>query len=165
MAVQEAQAGTPWHEIVVDTLKRNSVRLVTYVPDNVLKPLIKAAHADGYFTTFPTTREEEAVGIVAGACMAGMRGIVLMQTSGFGTLANVIASLPVAFQIQVLLMICTAIVVATIPAVALAAIHILIVTMKAANEERFLLAAHGAEYADYRRRTGRFLPRLRGDAR
>jgi len=94
-----------WHEIVCDTLKANSVRLVTYVPDNVLKPLIKAAHEDSYFTTFVTTREEEAVGIVAGACMAGMRGIVLMQTSGFATLANVIASLPVAFQIPVLLMI------------------------------------------------------------
>jgi hypothetical protein len=28
MAVQEAETGTGWHEIVVDTLKRNSVRLV-----------------------------------------------------------------------------------------------------------------------------------------
>jgi sulfopyruvate decarboxylase TPP-binding subunit len=37
--------------------------------------------------------------------MAGMRGMVLMQTSGFATLANVLASLPCAFQIPVLLMI------------------------------------------------------------
>ena len=50
----------PWHEIVRDTLKANQVRLVTYVPDNVLKPLIAALHADPYFTTFPTAREEEA---------------------------------------------------------------------------------------------------------
>src|SRR5437588_2188879 len=50
-------------------------------------------------------REEEAVGIVAGAWMGGTRGILLMQTSGFATLANVLASLPVAFQIPVLLMI------------------------------------------------------------
>ena len=95
----------PWHEIVRDTLKANQVRLVTYVPDNVLKPLIAALHADPYFTTFPTAREEEAVGIVAGAWMGGMRGIVLMQTSGFGTLANVLASLPVAFQIPVLMLV------------------------------------------------------------
>ena len=97
--VQEAEAGQAWHEIVRDTLKANSVRLVTYVPDNVLKPLINALHADSYFTTFVTTREEEAVGIVTGAWMGGLRGIVLMQTSGFATLANVLASLPVAFQI------------------------------------------------------------------
>ena len=101
----EPAEGQVWHTIVCDTLKRNSVPLVVYVPDNVLKPLIKAVHEDSYFTTFAATREEEAVGIVAGACMAGMRGIVLMQTSGFATLANVIASLPVAFQIPVLMMI------------------------------------------------------------
>ena len=70
MAVQEATTGRAWHEIVCDTLKANSVPLVVYVPDNVLTPLIKAVHADSYFTTFPATREEEAVGIVAGAWMA-----------------------------------------------------------------------------------------------
>ena len=95
----------PWHEIVKDTLKRHEVRLVTYVPDNVLRPLIDAVTEDDYFTAFSATREEEAVGIVSGAVMAGMRGIVLMQTSGFATLANVLASLPVPFQIPVLLMV------------------------------------------------------------
>jgi sulfopyruvate decarboxylase alpha subunit len=94
-----------WYEIVRDTLKRNDVRLITYVPDNVLKPLIEALDADKFFTVFATTREEEAVGIVCGSVMAGMRGIVLMQTSGFATLANVLASLPVAFQIPALLMV------------------------------------------------------------
>jgi sulfopyruvate decarboxylase alpha subunit len=98
-------AARGWHEIVRDTLKANEVRLVTYVPDNVLKPLIGAVHGDSFFTAFASTREEEALGIVAGAWMGGMRGIVLMQTSGFATLANVLASLPVAFQIPVLLMI------------------------------------------------------------
>ena len=81
--------------IVLDVLKRHDVRLVTYVPDNVLRPLIEGAHADPFFTTFTTTREEEAVGIVCGAWMGGRRGIVLMQTSGFATLANTLASLPV----------------------------------------------------------------------
>ena len=77
--------GEPWHGIVQETLKRNEVRLVTYVPDRVLTPLI-AASADPDFTAFATTREEEAVGIVTGAWMGGMRGVVLMQTSGFATL-------------------------------------------------------------------------------
>ena len=100
---EEAQ-GT-WHGIVRDVLKRHEVKLVTYVPDNVLRPLIEGVHADPYFTTFSCTREEEAVGIVSGAWMAGLRGIVLMQTSGFATLANVIASLPVPYQIPVLMMV------------------------------------------------------------
>ena len=94
-----------WHEIVRDTLKAHDVRLVTYVPDNVLRPLIEGVHADPFFTAFTATREEEAVGIVAGAWMGGMRGIVLMQTSGFATLPNVLASLAVPFQIPVMMMV------------------------------------------------------------
>lgn len=93
----------PWYEIVLLTLKRNQVKLVTYVPDKVLTPLIKALHADPYFLTFPTTREEEALGIVTGAWMGGMRGVILMQTSGFGTLPNAIASLALPYQIPVIL--------------------------------------------------------------
>src|SRR5262249_7836296 len=63
-----------WAESFFDTLKENDVRLVTYVPDNVLTPLIKGANADNYFISVGTTREDEAVGMVAGAWMAGMRG-------------------------------------------------------------------------------------------
>jgi sulfopyruvate decarboxylase alpha subunit len=94
-----------WHEIVRDTLKRHNVSLVTYVPDNVLRPVIELIEADRFFTCFVTTREEEALGIVAGAWMGGTHGIVLMQTSGFATLPNAIASLAVPFQIPLLLMV------------------------------------------------------------
>ena len=79
-----------WHEAVIRALKDNDVRLIVYVPDNVLKPLINGIHADNYFTAFTAAREEEAIGIISGAAMAGLRGIVLMQTSGFATLANVL---------------------------------------------------------------------------
>jgi sulfopyruvate decarboxylase TPP-binding subunit len=70
-----------------------------------LAPLIKRVHADDYFTVLCPAREEEALGIVAGAYMGGLRGIVLMQTSGFATLPTVLASLAVAYQIPLLLMI------------------------------------------------------------
>ena len=96
---------TTWHSIIHATLKAHDVKLVTYVPDNVLRPLIERIHADDFFTAFTCTREEEAVGIVSGAWMGGMRGVVLMQTSGFATLPNVLASLPVPFQIPVLMIV------------------------------------------------------------
>lgn len=92
-----------WYETVLATLKSNDVRLVTYVPDKVFTPLIKAIHADEFFTAFPCTREEEAIGIVTGAWMGGMRAAVLMQTSGFGTIANALASLVVPCQIPALI--------------------------------------------------------------
>lgn len=94
-----------WCSVVRDVLKRNDVRLVTYVPDNVMAPLIRAVHADPFFTVLCPAREEEAVGIVAGGAMAGMRGIVLMQTSGFATLPNALASLTVPYQIPLLMLI------------------------------------------------------------
>jgi sulfopyruvate decarboxylase alpha subunit len=92
-----------WHGVVLQTLKRHDIRLVPYVPDRVLTTLIKNIHADPFFTTFPTAREEEAVGIISGAWMGGMRGAVLMQTSGFATLANVLASLAIPYQIPLIM--------------------------------------------------------------
>lgn len=97
--------GQSWHAIAQAVLKRHNVSLVTYVPDNVLRPLIAGVHADPFFTCFAVAREEEGLGIVAGAWMGGTRGILLMQTSGFATLPNVIASLAVPFQIPVLMMV------------------------------------------------------------
>ena len=63
MAVAEEKAShetseKSWHGIVLQTLKRNDIRLVPYVPDRVLTPLIKNLHADPFFTTFATAREE-----------------------------------------------------------------------------------------------------------
>ena len=94
-----------WDDIVVIALKKNDVQLVTYVPDRVLTPLIAKVHADPFFTAFATAREEEAIGILSGAWMGGMRGALLMQTSGFATLANVLASLVVPSQIPAIMFI------------------------------------------------------------
>jgi sulfopyruvate decarboxylase alpha subunit len=100
---ERASPERSWHEVVLQTLKRNDIRLVPYVPDRVLTTLIKNIHADPFFTTFPTAREEEAIGIVSGAWMGGLRGAVLMQTSGFATLANVLASLAIPYQIPLIM--------------------------------------------------------------
>lgn len=94
-----------WHISLIKALKANDVRLVTYIPDNVLAPLIAALHADSWFRVICPAREEEAAGIVAGAWMAGLRGITLMQTSGFATLPNVLASLVVPYRIPLLMVI------------------------------------------------------------
>ena len=101
----EPGQGRPWHNILRDVLKANEVKLVTYVPDNVLKPLLADIHEDPYFEAFCVTREEEGLGIVSGAWMGGMRGVLLMQTSGFATIPNVLASLAVACQIPVLMIV------------------------------------------------------------
>jgi len=94
-----------WSETFLAALKDNDVRLISYVPDNVLTPLIKGAAADNYFMSVNATREDEALGMVAGAFMGGMRGIVMMQTSGFALIANALASLIVPYQIPAIMVV------------------------------------------------------------
>ncbi len=64
------------------------------------------------------------------------------------------------YALSVMLMICSAIVVATPLMVAVAMLHIVLMDVKARNEERHMLRVHGDAYARYLRRTGRFVPRL-----
>jgi sulfopyruvate decarboxylase alpha subunit len=94
-----------WAESFLATLKDNDVRLVSYVPDNVITPLLQGAASDNYFLSVGATREDEAVGIVAGAWMGGMRGVVMMQTSGFAVIPNALASLIVPCQIPAILVV------------------------------------------------------------
>src|SRR6202049_4484830 len=96
-------AARPWYEIVQQTLKPHGVKLLPHVPDKVFTPLIKNLHADKDFLTFRTAREEEAIGVISGAWMGGRRGAVLMQTSGFGTVPNALASLVVPYQIPAIM--------------------------------------------------------------
>ena len=55
---------TAWHDIVLERLKANDVKLVVYVPDRILTPLIKAIHDDPYFIAFSATREDELAFII-----------------------------------------------------------------------------------------------------
>jgi len=66
---------------VRDVLKQQKVSLVTYVPDNVLRPLIELIESIRFSRLCHHARGGGA-GIVAGAWMGGVHGIVLMQTSG-----------------------------------------------------------------------------------
>jgi protein-S-isoprenylcysteine O-methyltransferase Ste14 len=64
------------------------------------------------------------------------------------------------YTLSTLLMICSAIIIATPPMIFVAAVNLLLVNIKARNEERHLLVTHGEPYAQYLRRTGRFIPHL-----
>ncbi len=94
-----------WSDSLLAILKDNDIRLTAYVPDNVLTPLIAGVCDDNYFLPVAATREDEAIGTAAGAYMAGLRGVVMMQTSGFALIANALASLVLPYQIPTVMVI------------------------------------------------------------
>jgi protein-S-isoprenylcysteine O-methyltransferase Ste14 len=64
------------------------------------------------------------------------------------------------YAFSILLMLCTALVVPTVPMLCIAFVHVTLMNLKARNEERHMLAVHGEAYARYIGRTGRFWPRF-----
>ena len=64
------------------------------------------------------------------------------------------------YALSMLLVIATAVVLPTLPMIAVALVNVTLLTLKARNEERHLLATLGGAYAAYLASTGRFLPRL-----
>ena len=68
------------------------------------------------------------------------------------------------YALSITLMISSAVIFPTAPMLAVAAIHLLLMMIKARNEEAFLHGVHGEVYARYCAQTGRFLPRFTGRA-
>jgi protein-S-isoprenylcysteine O-methyltransferase Ste14 len=64
------------------------------------------------------------------------------------------------YAFSMLLMICSALIVPTLPMIAIAAVHLALMNIKARNEEEHLTAVHGDRYRSYVARTGRFFPRF-----
>jgi len=66
--------------------------------------------------------------------------------------------------LSITLMTASAVILPTVPMLAVAAIHVALMGIKARNEEAFLQGIHGEVYARYCAKTGRFFPRLSGRA-
>jgi protein-S-isoprenylcysteine O-methyltransferase Ste14 len=64
------------------------------------------------------------------------------------------------YALSILLMLCSAIVLPTLPMAFIAALHVYVMTRKARHEEGHLLQEFGPEYARYCEQVGRFCPRL-----
>lgn len=97
---------TPWARAICRGLASIGTRDVVYVPDNPLSHVLRALGADfPDIRTTIATREEEAFGIAAGLYLGGTRPVVMLQSSGLGNSINALASLNVAFEIPILMLI------------------------------------------------------------
>ncbi len=94
-----------WGKAMADILRRNGLQLFATVPDSIVGQVLDHLWADDDCKVITASREEEGLGILSGAYLAGQRGALLMQNSGLGNCINTLGSLNVASQIPVVLVV------------------------------------------------------------
>lgn len=77
-----------WWKQIFDAFKDADVRQVAYVPDAGHAALIEACICDNDIRAIALTTEEEGIAVLAGAWLGGVRGALLMQSSGVGNCIN-----------------------------------------------------------------------------
>lgn len=86
-------------------LKSSGIRLVSALPETWLVHLIRMAEEDSEMILVRLAKEEEGVGISAGAHFAGIRSAMLMQNHGFLASINGIVSFALLYRIPLLMLI------------------------------------------------------------
>ncbi len=82
-----------WTESIVAALKRHELKQIAYLPDTIVQRVLAVIEKNPFFDLVPVAREEECVGILAGAYLGGRRGAMFCQNSGLGNCVNALASL------------------------------------------------------------------------
>jgi sulfopyruvate decarboxylase subunit alpha len=91
--------------LIHEALKECDVRLVSALPETWLVHLIRLADDDPEMTLVRLAKEEEGVGISAGAHFAGVKSAMLMQNHGFLASINGIVSFAHLYKIPLLMLI------------------------------------------------------------
>ena len=92
-------------KLVYEALKECDIRLISALPETWLVHLIRMADDDPGMTLVRLAKEEEAVGISAGAHFAGVKSALLMQNHGFLAAVNGIVSFAHLYKIPLLMLI------------------------------------------------------------
>ncbi len=90
---------------IVSALKKAGIDFVATLPDEKMLDLIRTVEKDPDLKHVPLCREEEGIGICAGAYLAGKRAAVIMQNAGFLNSCNALTTTSMQFQIPALLLI------------------------------------------------------------
>jgi len=91
--------------LIYDALKESGVGLVSALPETWLVHLIRMAEEDPEMILVRLAKEEEGVGISAGAHLAGTKSAMLMQNHGFLASVNGIVSCAQLYRLPLLMLI------------------------------------------------------------
>jgi len=102
MQDHEAQASA---SAILGGLKKAGIDFIATLPDEKMLELIRAVEKDTSIKHVPLCREEEGIGICAGAYLAGKRAAIIMQNAGFLNSCNALTTTSLQFQIPILMLI------------------------------------------------------------
>jgi sulfopyruvate decarboxylase subunit alpha len=91
--------------LIYQSLKQGGVRLISALPETWLVHLIRLADDDPDMHLVRLAKEEEGVGLSAGAHMAGVKSAMLMQNHGFLASINGIVSCAQLYRIPLFMLI------------------------------------------------------------
>ena len=90
---------------IVAGLKKAGIDFVATLPDEKMVEVIRSVEGDPGLKHIPLCREEEGIGICAGAYLAGKKTALIMQNAGFLNSCNALTTTCLQFQIPTLLLI------------------------------------------------------------
>ena len=90
---------------IVSGLKKAGIDFVATLPDEKMAEVIRTVEGDPGLKHIPLCREEEGIGICAGAYLAGKKTALIMQNAGFLNSCNALTTTCLQFQIPTLLLI------------------------------------------------------------
>jgi sulfopyruvate decarboxylase subunit alpha len=90
---------------IVAALKKAGIDFVATLPDEKMVEVIRAVETDPELKHIPLCREEEGIGICAGAYLAGKKTALIAQNGGFLNSCNALTTTSLQFQIPLLLLI------------------------------------------------------------
>ena len=90
-------------QLTFNALIRAGYNFAVTLPCGMLKALIQQVESSPDILHVPLAREEEGVGIAAGAYLGGKKPVMIVQSSGVANSLNSIASLSIEYQIPLLM--------------------------------------------------------------
>ena len=90
---------------IVAGLKKAGIDFVATLPDEKMLEVIRAVERDRQLKHVPLCREEEGIGICAGAYLAGKKTAIIMQNAGFLNSCNALTTTSLQLQIPILMLI------------------------------------------------------------
>jgi sulfopyruvate decarboxylase subunit alpha len=90
-------------DVFMDALRAADVRLVTALPESLLKHIYRRLAAQSEIRYVTVTNESEMPGIVAGAYFGGTRALMMMENSGLRQACEPIARFALSHQVPMVM--------------------------------------------------------------